>query len=511
MQMYIKGIAGAAVMGAVLTFVTTILSLVLFSFFFKFLEPEEVGFWLVLLSVGAYINLLDFGLSPTLSREIAFLLGGECVSDGNRRCNVANVIKASSYFYRWIAGIVFSVGLLIVSQLELALEGTTNLKLVILIFIAGTSLGLFGNAAIAGLYGIGRVATERIIRVGVQILGFALSLGLLYLGFGLIGLAIAFLLQQVGSRLIAILMLRSILPEIKHHKRIENARGILNRMALPSIKLAVTMLGAVLVFKTDNLIIGSMLGIKEIPVYESVVKVVIAIITLSFLLTSSATPYVSRLYREGDYIKIRNIILKSVRLILSVVGIGIIVFIGCSDDLITVWLGAEYFAGFSVVIPLSILAILEIHHVIHANAMMAAGQLIFHWITLVSGMINVLLSILLIQEFGLMGVAVGTMLSQLITNNWYAPYKSLKFFRICFSEYWKNGLKPAVEVCGSVLILVLATRLLMPELMSMEMRVFTIVCAGLMGIFLIYIRVLSSEEKIAILSMLKNLMQYRSL
>lgn len=49
---------------------------------------------------------------------------------------------------------------------------------------------------------------------------------------------------------------------------------------------------------------------------------------------------------------------------------------------------------------------------------------------------------MLIQKFGLLGVALGTLIAQLLTNNWYVSFVSLRVLKIPFADYSARVLFP---------------------------------------------------------------------
>jgi hypothetical protein len=78
---------------------------------------------------------------------------------------------------------------------------------------------------------------------------------------------------------------------------------------------------------------------------------------------------------------------------------------------------------------------LETHHVAHASLTMASGHIPFVRIALVAGVLNLVFSLMLVRWFGLLGIALGTMTAQMLTNNWYAPHVSLRRLGIGASSY----------------------------------------------------------------------------
>ena len=47
-------------------------NLILLPFILKFIQADQLGLWFTFISVGTLVNLLDFGFSPTLMRNITY-------------------------------------------------------------------------------------------------------------------------------------------------------------------------------------------------------------------------------------------------------------------------------------------------------------------------------------------------------------------------------------------------------------------------------------------------------
>ena len=86
--------------------------------------------------------------------------------------------------------------------------------------------------------------------------------------------------------------------------------------------------------------------------------------------------------------------------------------------------------------------LLETHHRVHATVIMARGELVFHWIALTAGLLNLVISLILMRFWGLLGVALGTMLAQMLTNNWFVPYYSARSLGFSVPRYLKRVLLP---------------------------------------------------------------------
>src|SRR5262249_36382117 len=152
------------------------------------------------------------------------------------------------------------------------------------------------------------------------------------------------------------------------------------------------------------------------PPYEAVAKIAATMMTLALLIVNSSTPFLSMTYAAGELDQFKGLLFRNLR-----VGIGLMAILSAfvavnGENIVSVWLGDGIFAGYPVLLTLLLMVMLEVHHVIFATAAIAAGQIVFVWTAITSGILNLGLAIYLSQRFGLLGVAIAVGLAQMLTN-----------------------------------------------------------------------------------------------
>jgi O-antigen/teichoic acid export membrane protein len=426
-----------------LTIVSIFVAFVQLRLVIDFLPRSIAGIWLLFLSLGAYIAFFDLGISPTLSREISFILGGNSEEPSNQR-QIADLLATCFRVFQVVAAVVFIIGLIAGMAFLWSIVPTDSIKEISIawaVFMLGASINIIGGAAYASLYGLGDVATERISRALSQLLGLGLSYLSLYLGFGLIGLAASWVIQNLLSRAVSAYILYQRHPWLRQEKG-QAQRTIVKKIAGSSLKWAATGLGAILILQTDNVIIAATLGSSAIPSYEAVAKIAMTLMTLSLYIVTSSSPFLSKAYASGDHNIVNEMLLRNVRLSMSAIVFLVSFMAAFGEQVINLWLGPGNFVGFPVLWTLLLMVLLETHHVALATATMATGRIAFVWAAIGAGVLNILLTLVLVRYWGLWGVALGTMIAQILTNNWYAPYVALKHFKIPFRDYMINVLNP---------------------------------------------------------------------
>jgi len=418
--------------GAIYTAMAAAVGVVQFCFIVRALRAEMAGLWLLFVAIGSWVAVFDLGISPTVGREISFSLGDPELSRAERVRRIGELLATLRHLFRAVA---VCAGLACVGLGEAIIffgsryRGNPAVGWAWLIFSAGIALNLLGGAALAGLYGLGEVASEKTIRCAGLLVGLALTLGALRLRCGIAGLAAAWMLQGSLIAMLAWLRLRHRVPDAfgaGYRPNWTSARA----MVSPSIKLASIQLGAILILQSANPLIAILIGTAAIPSYEAASKIAVTMMTLALLIVNSSSPFFSMTYAAGDLAKMTLLLLRNLRLGVGVM-VGMAAFVAVNGDrIIAAWLAPSMFAGFPVLWVLLLMVLLEVHHVIFATGVMAAGRIVFAGPALLSGVLNILLAIALAGRLGLLGIALAVAVGQLVTNNWYAPYVAIRFFHL---------------------------------------------------------------------------------
>ncbi len=107
------------------------------------------------------------------------------------------------------------------------------------------------------------------------------------------------------------------------------------------------------------------------------------------------------------------------------------------------------------------------------------------YLALIQGLVNLVISIVLVQKIGLLGVYIGTVISGLIAN----ITKPFIIYRVCFDKsarsYFTESLKYLAVLAGILLLLTGLKTVIMPEVTLLSFAVmFVVICVVFNGIFL---------------------------
>lgn len=225
----------------------------------------------------------------------------------------------------------------------------------------------------------------------------------------------------------------------------EECKGILkNVKALAIYKVAV-----VIVHNTDNLIISRFVGLVAVGLYSNYYYITSAVYNLVKMALSALTASIGNLNVNADAEK-KELVYRTVTFIsfwmFSFVAIGFYVML---DDVISVWVGSEYILDRRIVIVLIINFFIEGVSAIFSIMRGTHGLFVEGQIRpIISSLVNLVVSIVLVNFWGMLGVFIGTTISFLSMNIWYDTYivYKYKFQKSVFSIYKRELIYTAIAV-----------------------------------------------------------------
>ena len=166
-----------------------------------------------------------------------------------------------------------------------------------------------------------------------------------------------------------------------------------------------------------------------------------------------------------------------------------------ADRAVNLWLGPNHFIGFGAVWVLLTMMLLEAHHLAVATATMATGKIVFVVPALLAGVINIVVSVFLAHRLGVVGVALGTLLAQLVTNNWYVPFYVLRQFHTSWRDHFRGVLAPVLLLLVTSLSAGAAARQRTAHLSDLSALVLGFLCIFSMGGTVVYILIFRPSDR----------------
>jgi O-antigen/teichoic acid export membrane protein len=480
-----------------------VLNLALLPIMFRQLSNEVIGIWFLLGQAALFLGLLDFGFGPTLTRRIAFAKGHteDELSPDNRQ-KLGDLVVTSRVIYRWMAVAV----LLLAGSTGALFLGTVTLKQLTLgqvlgawlLFCLSYAINAWGGLWVALLSGLGYVGSANLIMVIIQVVAMIAKIIVVSLGGGLMSLAIIDCVASLVGRQVARAYLLWKEPGILSLPGSWSG-GKLRSMLSPALKCWITSLGAFLILRTDEIFIGYFLDAAAIANYRAAYSAIYCLYTLALTLSLVSIPFCSQLWQSGNMALLQSVLMRNLAAGLGIMVSGLVAVLLSSPSLFNVWLGPEHFIGFPILIVFSTMLFLETQHVIFANAARSTEDEVYALWALGSGILNLALTWVLGQRFGLLGIALGTLVAQLLTNNWYCVYHGLERLQLRFTTYATQILAPLavlalISAAPLVFILQHLPPIAPPWADWLQLMVVCLWCGGTLLVFL-WLAAFNSEER----------------
>lgn len=399
--------------------VTALSNIVLAPLMLRYLGSEGYGLWAIFASMLGYMGLVDLGLGPSTATHVA-----RYHAQGRHQA-IGEWVSSVFFLYLPLSGVVLGAALLfgpfVGSLFHVSAGLSQAAKLAFIASGLGLAVALPRGAFRGTLVGHQRMDVANLTDALFVLVSTAFVVVAIVSGGGLPGAAIASAAMAGLQTGVTLLLLRRFFPHVKLDPRLFNWQlvGSALRFGLPILVVFIT---AQVVFRTDNIVIGVFKGAHAVAPYAIAYTLVWFSLNLVFKISDSLLPVFSGLRAAGEQHALRQTYLESSRLSLALavcLTTGLLFF---GRFAITGWVGAEYFVGTGT---LTVLALLPfVHSVTHVGSIMLIGLGRARSIALLSvpdAALNLALSVALVRPLGVMGVALGTLIGELLTTFWYIP------------------------------------------------------------------------------------------
>ena len=417
------GFKKAILSGAMAQVLGNVLNIIYIPLALAHLGTVAFGAWMVIMSIVMYLGLSQFGLGSATAALIAKTSEEAAQRD----------ILSASVRYLCIAG-----------GLSLGIVGAAMVG-------HGLWQGLFGNIS-------AEVASEAVMAAGVMAFLYVLRLPTMSFPAAFVGMQevhwerVYSAILPPFAALLALLATRTVNGDLvilaiytgvaQLVVGLASGLHLLSRHASLRFKVSqwwrsnrphhdiltsggrffVVSLAALVVWGTDNLLISYFIGVEAVTPYAITFKLFAAAFAIFIIINSALWPMFGRAAGENDWLWVSTTYRMAVALLPVLGGLVWLGGILFAETIIELWTGSEGYAGALVVFALGgygyVLALINTHATLLGGMNETRGML---WVGVAEALANLFLSIMLLQWFGIGGVALGTLLAALLTAFWLLP------------------------------------------------------------------------------------------
>lgn len=209
---------------------------------------------------------------------------------------------------------------------------------------------------------------------------------------------------------------KSMLPEKERKEIYKSTRGLMCHK-----------IGSVVVTSTDNIVISKFVSLAAVGLYSNYGTLVGAVTKLGISLVNGMLPsianYTATASKDESYAMLKRILLINMWL----ASWTTVCLFTLLNPFITVWLDESYLLTYGVVAAVCLQHYLQTSRLAVNNFVYSAGLFMRDRIRpLFESAINLVVSILLAKQYGIIGVFIGTCVSGMLTYYWREPYLLFK-------------------------------------------------------------------------------------
>ncbi len=468
-------------------------------FIYLGLSRGEYGFWALLWSIFGYSLLLEFGFGFSLQKYTAEL---DATKDTKKYNHLLNTVMVSYLGASAIIVILTLIGTQFLHLLFRFPEGTDfgYYKKTFLIFGIGSAL-LFPTGAFSEiLTGLKKIYLRNIIsimRIFTNLLGVSI---LFHLGYGLMELAVfTLILTFINNILFAIVAFRHI-PGVRLNPLLFR-KSLLKEVVSFSFFIYLIQFSKTILLKTDQIVLGVMLGVGSVAIYQIGIKLTHLVGSLSTQFQANLPPIAASLHKKGETEKLRKILTDSNRFIAFLSTLLFVVVTILAEPILVLWL--EEIDPMSVkityILNTSLYILLLFRSGNKGVLLMTGSHKYLSLVGFAESILNLVISIILIKLYGIIGVALGTLIPCSVLNIFFVFPKACKFSQSTVTEQLKEIYLPVFLCAIPCAIFLISLKILIPiQSWNIPILISGSGIAALIYIGLCYLFVLKEEDIIRI-------------
>ncbi len=437
MESALKNRGKKLLQGSFLRTFTVFLQIIISFFMLPFLVhnfgDKTYGLWLLIMIFVDYYTLLRLGFSSAVGRYLSRAVGREDIEE-------MSIISSTSFFiYIFISVLMIIATFILYCCSSAIVKIPADLQLFkYLIIIFGISTALAPPFSVFRAILNSHMQYKIVEYVNIILLIIKNSLIFLFIksGYGLLSVAWIYILCNLG-RMIFLYFYKSIkykniFISLKYFRK--NRVRTLFRY---SIYTFIAQIAEKLRFKVDTIIITIYIGLTAVTHYNIALSLIGYFILFIETIISVFQNYVSQQDGLEDYDSIRNKFLLTTKIntYLSIfIGFSIIFY---GKSFIEKWMGANYLDSYPILVILTLSAIINLAQHTSVKVLYGISKNKFYaYSNFIEGILNVLISLILVRKYGLIGIALGTTIPMLIFSLIIQPIYVNKILESSIKKYF---------------------------------------------------------------------------
>jgi O-antigen/teichoic acid export membrane protein len=405
--------------GLVSQFIITLLSFISRTVFINSLGAAYLGINGLFSNLLSMLSLAELGIGSS----IIYSLYKPVAENDTEKINV--LMKLYKKAYMIIGLIVLGLGIIMMPFLHLFMKGSQieHTYLIYLLFLLNTALSYLWQNNITFL----KVSQKSFIVTGTysisSIIQTVSKIGIIYFTKNYILFLLVDMVITNVTTLFLSNRINKMYPFLKQKTKtkldLETKRTIIKNVKA----LVLHNIGGYCVFGTDNIIISAFVSVVAVGIYSNYNMLLNICVTFINQIFDNINSSIGNLLAIEGEEKIFRVFKTTFLLNFWVYSFFSIFLLILLQPIMTLWIGQKYLMDFSAVV--FIMLNFYVSGMRKAVSMVKSTAGIFHedrYAPFFEAIINLVVSIILVQHVGITGVFIGTFISTITVPYWIAPY-----------------------------------------------------------------------------------------
>ena len=461
------------------------------------LGDARYGVWSLVADLIGYYGLLDVGIGGAVSHYVARYLGK------NDRSGVRETLSTALITLTGMGLVVMAIGCALIVAFPHIFDtrGVNLNEIRSALLIMSLTIGVSFPMAVfnASLIGHRRMDIVNANEVSIRILVAIASWIVIKHGSGMVGLAMVVASGRILSWVAGIIASKRVGAPFPARRFFR--LGQLQELISYGGKNALINIAMLINYRTDSFVVGIFLGVKWITFFSIGSTLVQYCSDAILAVTRAFTPHLTHEDSRGEDSELKRLYLLGVRLagLLATSAAAYLLVFG--KDFIRLWLGPAYVSGpltyrsdivMMVLLGASFPRLLQ--NISWQLLLATRNQSYLMWLIIGEACANLTLSLILVRWYGLLGVALGTMIPVIISQAGLLPAYVLRTYHIPLREYGIKGLgRPFL--CGGVIFILTRWMVGVYPPVAWSVLFSQVILAALLGVTLIMVVGLTHEER----------------
>jgi len=444
---------------------TALVSLLIMPFVIRALGDRMYGLWTLVATFIGYYGVLELGLNTAVTRYLAKSLSARQLED----CN--GVFNTSLRIYLGLGVLVLAVAgasAALAPHFCKSREDASLFSAVILIMGMSLALQFPGRVFTGALEANLRFDQTAIFDILGLVLRTGLVVGALLLGYKVVALAWATLLAAIPPIALSVRYTFKELPFLRLESRYWGV-GTAKMLFSYSVYSLIASLANILRFQVDSIVVASFIGLAAVTHY----RIAGAFAQYFFLFMTSLMGVFPSVFsrQEGvqDHQAIEKTFFFATKIALCITCFICFGMIAWGAAFIKRWIGPSYLDAYPVLVVLMISWTINLWQGPAASLLYGVSRHRFIAIlNTAEGVVNLGLSLWLVRIYGMLGVALGTLLPMIFARMVIQPAYVCRVLGIVPRDYARR-IAPTLGVIAAALLLPLALsiRFVKPDYVSL--------------------------------------------